>query len=43
MEYFDSHAHYMDERFSEDCDELLLSLNKEGNIDYIMNKNGNKA
>lgn len=37
LKYFDSHAHYIDERFLEDRDELLLSLNKEGNLDYIMN------
>lgn len=33
---FDSHAHYNDERFSEDLDELL-PLMKENNVGYIMN------
>lgn len=37
LSFFDSHAHYMDERFDEDRDELLLSLNKDGNVSYIMN------
>lgn len=37
LSFFDSHAHYMDERFDEDRHELLLSLNKEGNVKYIMN------
>lgn len=33
---FDSHAHYNDERFSEDLDEILSSM-KENNVGYIMN------
>jgi len=33
---FDSHAHYDDESFDPDRNELLLSLNKNG-VDYIMN------
>ena len=33
---FDSHAHYNDERFSEDLDEVLSSM-KENNVGYIMN------
>lgn len=37
LKYFDSHAHYMDEKFDEDRFELLNSLNKEGNVSYIMN------
>lgn len=37
LEFFDSHAHYMDEKFDEDRFELLNSLNKEGNVSYIMN------
>ena len=37
LRLFDSHAHYMDERFDEDRDELLLSLNKDGNVKYILN------
>ena len=27
----------MDEKFDEDRDELLMSLNKEGNVSHIMN------
>ena len=37
LSFFDSHAHYMDERFDEDRNELLISLNKEENVEYIMN------
>ena len=37
LKYFDSHAHYIDERFSEDREKLLLSLKNEGNVEYIMN------
>lgn len=37
LKFFDSHAHYMDEKFDEDRDELLMSLNKEGNVSHIMN------
>lgn len=37
LSFFDSHAHYMDERFEEDRDELLFTLNKDGNVSYIMN------
>ena len=37
LEFFDSHAHYMDERFEEDRDELLKNLNNTGNVKYIMN------
>ncbi|MCI1931532.1 MAG: TatD family hydrolase [Clostridia bacterium] len=33
---FDSHAHYDDEQFDSDRDELLLSLHKNG-VDFIMN------
>ena len=33
---FDSHAHYTDERFSEDLDEVLSSM-KENGVGYIMN------
>jgi len=33
---FDSHAHYNDERFCEDLDDLLSSM-KENNVGYIMN------
>ncbi|MEG1972680.1 MAG: TatD family hydrolase, partial [Oscillospiraceae bacterium] len=33
---FDSHAHYDDEKFDDDRDELLLSLHQNG-IDYITN------
>lgn len=33
---FDSHAHYNDERFKEDLDEVLSSM-KENNVGYIMN------
>ncbi len=29
MEYFDSHAHYDDEKFNEDRDELIQSLKNE--------------
>lgn len=40
MKYFDSHAHYYDERFSEECDrgvdELIDALFKE-NVSYIVN------
>lgn len=37
LSFFDSHAHYMDERFDEDRLKLLPALNKEGNVKYIMN------
>lgn len=33
---FDSHAHYNDDRFKEDVDELLGSMN-DNNVGYIMN------
>lgn len=33
---FDSHAHYNDERFREDLDEILSSM-KDNNVGYIMN------
>ena len=33
---FDSHAHYNDERFSEDVFEVLSSM-PENNVGYIMN------
>lgn len=36
LSYFDSHAHYMDERFSEDREILLPELYK-GGVKYIMN------
>ena len=40
MKYFDSHAHYYDERFSEDCDrsvdELIGALFAD-NVSYIVN------
>ena len=32
---FDSHAHYDDERFDADRDELLESIHREG-VEYIM-------
>lgn len=34
--YFDSHAHYDDERFDEDREELIESLKSKG-VDYIVN------
>lgn len=34
--FFDSHAHYDDERFDIDRDELLCSLGKNG-VDYVVN------
>lgn len=34
--YFDSHAHYNDERFDEDRDTLLNRIHEEG-VDYIIN------
>lgn len=34
--YFDSHAHYDDERFDEDRDELLQGMKDKG-VDYIIN------
>jgi len=37
LSFFDSHAHYMDERFNEDRDSLLMSLYNEGGVKYIMN------
>ena len=37
LKYFDSHAHYMDERFNEDRFELLTSMNTDGNVEFIMN------
>ena len=36
LNYFDTHAHYMDERFSEDREVLLPEL-YEGGVKYIMN------
>ena len=33
---FDSHAHYNDDRFNDDLDEVLSSMN-ENNVGYIMN------
>ena len=35
--YFDSHAHYDDEKFETDRNELLSRLNKLENVSYIMN------
>ena len=35
--YFDSHAHYNDERFDEDRETLLPSLEKEHNVSHILN------
>ena len=35
--YFDSHAHYNDGRYDDDRHELLLRLNNECSVDYIMN------
>ena len=35
--YFDSHAHFDDERFDEDRESLLMSLQKEKNVDFILN------
>lgn len=35
--YFDSHAHYNDERYDEDRHQLLKRLNSECSVDYIMN------
>ena len=34
--YFDSHAHYDDERFDEDRDKLLTSMEEKG-VDFIVN------
>ena len=34
--YFDSHAHYDDERFEEDRESLLESL-KESGVDFVVN------
>ena len=34
--YFDSHAHYDDERFDEDRDELIASIHEKG-VEYIVN------
>lgn len=34
--YFDSHAHYDDERFDEDRDELLIGMKEKG-VDFIIN------
>jgi TatD DNase family protein len=34
--YFDTHAHYDDERFDNDRDKLLINLNKNG-VEYIVN------
>lgn len=33
---FDTHAHYYDRRFKDDCDEIL-SVMKENNVGYILN------
>ena len=33
---FDTHAHYNDERFKNDCDEVLSSMQENG-IGFIMN------
>ena len=35
MEYFDSHAHYDDERFEEDRNEIIKSL-KEQNVTKVI-------
>ena len=35
--YFDSHAHYDDERFNEDRQELLLKLHKQQKVEGIIN------
>ena len=40
MKYFDTHAHYYDERFGEECEggvDALLSTLLEGDISYIVN------
>lgn len=37
LKYFDTHAHYIDNRFSEDREKLLKFLKNEGNVDYIVN------
>ncbi len=34
--YFDSHAHYNDERFDEDRDALLKDIHEKG-VGYIIN------
>ena len=34
--YFDSHAHYDDERFDQDRDELLTEMHNK-NVDLILN------
>lgn len=40
--YFESHAHYDDERFDEDRDELLASFPEEG-IDFVVNSSSDIA
>ena len=40
--FFDSHAHYNDERFNEDRDELLRAMSKN-DVDYIVNAAANIA
>jgi len=42
MKYFDSHAHYNDEKFDIDRDELLSSLPKN-NVSYVINAGTNFA
>lgn len=37
LKFFDTHAHYMDERFKEDKFELLKNLNENHNISHIIN------
>ena len=38
MKIFETHAHYDDERFDEDRDELISSmLSDTGELDYIVN------
>lgn len=35
--FFETHAHYDDEKFNEDREELISSLFHEGNVEYIVN------
>ncbi len=35
--FFETHAHYDDERFDDDREELISSLFRDGNVEYIVN------
>ena len=44
MKIFETHAHYDDDRFDEDRDELIQGMLYEaGSIDYIVNVGASRA